>query len=66
MRALVFHDVGDIRLDDVPKPKIQDPTDAVVKNYYQCNLWHGFTFCTWHSRSDEKRHDIGTRSSRSS
>ena len=31
MRAVVFHGVGDIRLDEVPDPKIQDPTDAVVR-----------------------------------
>lgn len=31
MKAVVWHSVGDIRLDDVPEPKIQQPTDAVVK-----------------------------------
>jgi len=31
MKAVVFHGVGDIRLDDVPEPKIQEPTDAVVE-----------------------------------
>lgn len=31
MKAVVFHDVGDIRLEDVPEPKIQDPTDAIVR-----------------------------------
>lgn len=31
MKAVVFHDVGDIRLDDVPAPKIQDPRDAIVR-----------------------------------
>lgn len=31
MKAVVFHAVGDIRLDDVPDPKIQDPFDAVVR-----------------------------------
>lgn len=31
MRALVFHDVGDIRLDDVPEPEIQHPEDAIVR-----------------------------------
>ncbi len=30
MKAVVFHDVGDIRLDDVEDPKIQEPTDAIV------------------------------------
>lgn len=27
----MFHGVGDIRLDEVPKPKIKEPTDAVVR-----------------------------------
>ena len=31
MKAVVFHAIGDIRLDDVPEPTIQDPTDAVVR-----------------------------------
>src|SRR5215218_7533180 len=31
MKAVVFHGVGDIRLDEVPEPTIQEPTDAVVR-----------------------------------
>jgi threonine dehydrogenase-like Zn-dependent dehydrogenase len=31
VRAVVFHGVGDIRLDEVPDPKVQEPTDAVVR-----------------------------------
>ncbi len=31
MKAVVFHGVGDIRLDDVPDPVIRQPTDAVVR-----------------------------------
>jgi threonine dehydrogenase-like Zn-dependent dehydrogenase len=31
MKAVVFHAVGDIRLDDVPEPKIEAPTDAIVR-----------------------------------
>lgn len=31
MRAVVFHAVGDIRLDHVKDPSIQEPTDAIVK-----------------------------------
>ncbi len=31
MKAVVWHGIGDIRLDDVPKPKLQDPTDAIVR-----------------------------------
>jgi hypothetical protein len=28
VKAVVFHGAGDIRLEDVPEPKIQEPTDA--------------------------------------
>jgi threonine dehydrogenase-like Zn-dependent dehydrogenase len=31
MKAVVFHGVGDIRLDDVREPHIQEPTDAIVR-----------------------------------
>jgi threonine dehydrogenase-like Zn-dependent dehydrogenase len=31
MKAVVFHDIGDIRLEDVPEPKITEPTDAIVR-----------------------------------
>ena len=31
MKAVVFHGIGDIRLDDVREPKIEEPTDAVVR-----------------------------------
>ncbi len=31
MKAVVFQGVGDIRLEDVAEPKIQEPTDAVVR-----------------------------------
>jgi len=31
MKAVVFHDIGDIRLDDVPEPKIEEPTDAIIR-----------------------------------
>jgi hypothetical protein len=30
MKAVVWHGIGDIRLDDVPEPKIKEPTDAIV------------------------------------
>ena len=30
MKAVVFHGVGDIRLDDVAEPRIQDANDAIV------------------------------------
>ncbi|HVX38126.1 MAG TPA: zinc-dependent alcohol dehydrogenase [Gemmatimonadaceae bacterium] len=31
MKAVVFHGIGDIRLDEVPDPKLQDDTDAVLR-----------------------------------
>lgn len=31
MKAVVFHGLGDIRLDTVPDPKVEKPTDAVVR-----------------------------------
>ena len=31
MKAVVFHDIGDIRLEDVPEPRIEDPNDAIVR-----------------------------------
>jgi threonine dehydrogenase-like Zn-dependent dehydrogenase len=31
MKAVVWHGIGDIRLDDVPEPKIKEPTDAIVR-----------------------------------
>ena len=31
MKALVFHGIGDIRIDNVSAPKIKDPNDAIVR-----------------------------------
>lgn len=31
MKALCWHGIGDVRVDDVPDPKIQHPRDAIVK-----------------------------------
>ena len=31
MKAAVFHGPGDIRIDDVPDPRIEQPTDAIVR-----------------------------------
>ncbi|AGL16433.1 alcohol dehydrogenase catalytic domain-containing protein [Actinoplanes sp. N902-109] len=31
MKAVVFHAVGDIRLEEVPDPVLKDPTDAIVR-----------------------------------
>ena len=31
MKAVVFHGIGDIRLDNVADPKIKEPPDAIVR-----------------------------------
>ncbi|WP_165250904.1 zinc-dependent alcohol dehydrogenase [Paludisphaera soli] len=31
MKAVVFHGLGDIRLDEVPEPKVEKGTDAIVR-----------------------------------
>jgi threonine dehydrogenase-like Zn-dependent dehydrogenase len=31
MKAVVFHALGDIRLEDVPEPKLEQPDDAIVR-----------------------------------
>ena len=31
MKAVVWHGLGDIRLDNVPEPKLEQPTDAIVR-----------------------------------
>jgi threonine dehydrogenase-like Zn-dependent dehydrogenase len=31
VKAVVWHAVGDVRLDDVPEPKVQEPFDAIVR-----------------------------------
>jgi threonine dehydrogenase-like Zn-dependent dehydrogenase len=31
MKAIVYRGVGDIRLEDVPEPKLEAPTDAIVR-----------------------------------
>lgn len=31
MKAVVFHGVGDIRLEDAPEPRIEKDTDAIIR-----------------------------------
>lgn len=31
MRATVMYGAGDVRVEDVPDPTLQEPTDAVVR-----------------------------------
>lgn len=43
MKATVFHAKGDVRVESVPDPKIQQPSDAVVRITHACicgsDLW---------------------------
>ena len=43
MRATTIHAPGDIRFEDVPDPRIEEPTDAIVKVVAGCicgsDLW---------------------------
>jgi threonine dehydrogenase-like Zn-dependent dehydrogenase len=43
LRATVFHAAGDVRVETVPDPRIEAPTDAVVRVQYACicgsDLW---------------------------
>ena len=31
MKAIVFREIGNIRLEDIPEPKIEQPTDAIIR-----------------------------------
>ena len=43
MRATVFHGTKDVRVEDVPDPRIEQPTDAIVRITHACvcgsDLW---------------------------
>ena len=43
MRATVMYKAGDVRIENVPDPKIQDPTDAILSITRACicgsDLW---------------------------
>jgi len=43
VRAAVFHGVGDVRIEDVPDPGVEAPTDALVRITHACicgsDLW---------------------------
>src|SRR5437868_579787 len=36
MKALVWHGKGDVRCDTVPDPKIEEPTDVIIKVTSTC------------------------------
>ena len=43
MRATVMYKAGDVRIENVPDPKIQDPTDVILCITHACicgsDLW---------------------------
>ena len=43
MRATIFHGPGDVRIEDVPDPRVEEPTDALVRITHACicgsDLW---------------------------
>ncbi|HVC80709.1 MAG TPA: zinc-dependent alcohol dehydrogenase family protein [Chloroflexota bacterium] len=51
MRAAVFHGAGDIRVEQVPDPRIEEPTDAVVRITHAAicgsDLWPYRGFNPW-------------------
>lgn len=51
VRATVFHAPGDVRVETVPDPRIERPTDAVVRVTYACicgsDLWFYRGVNTW-------------------
>jgi hypothetical protein len=36
MRATVYHAKGDVRVENVPDPRIDEPTDAIVRVTHAC------------------------------
>ncbi|WP_285037356.1 alcohol dehydrogenase catalytic domain-containing protein [Plantibacter sp. ME-Dv--P-095] len=36
MRATLMYNAGDVRVEDVPEPSIQHPTDAIIRVTYAC------------------------------
>jgi Alcohol dehydrogenase GroES-associated len=62
MKAVVFHGIGDIRLDDVKEPHIKEENDAIVALTAKCNLWDGSPYDSWNSVRNGEGH--GSRSRR--
>ncbi len=53
MKAVVFHGVGDIRVDEVSDPQIQDRTDAIVRLTASGDLRHRSVFRSGHEAGTE-------------
>ncbi|MBE9014197.1 zinc-dependent alcohol dehydrogenase family protein [Pseudanabaenaceae cyanobacterium LEGE 13415] len=53
MKASVYYGKGDVRVETVPDPKIQDPTDAIVRITHACicgsDLWFYQGLDQWQS-----------------
>lgn len=53
MRATVYHGPNDVRVENVPDPKIQKPTDAIVRITHACicgsDLWFYRGLDNWQS-----------------
>src|SRR5258708_33528344 len=51
MRATVFYAPGDVRVETVPDPRVEAPTDALVRVTYACicgsDLWFYRGINTW-------------------
>ena len=51
MRATVFHAPGDVRVETVPDPRVEAPTDAIVRVTHACicgsDLWFYRGVSTW-------------------
>jgi threonine dehydrogenase-like Zn-dependent dehydrogenase len=56
MRATVFRGVGDVRIEDVPDPRIEEPTDAIVRVVHACICGSDL----WSFRGDSEK-DQGSR-----
>jgi len=61
MKAVVFHSIGDIRLDEVPDPQIEQPTDAIVRLTASAILRNRFAYRAWHDEGHETRNCVGAR-----
>ena len=61
MKAVVLHGIGDIRLDEVPDPTIQDPTDAIVEITASAICGTDLHFVRGHHAGMSRGHDPRAR-----
>ena len=55
MKAVCWHGTHDVRVDNVPDPKIEDPRDIIVRITATANLRQRLAPLRWH----DARHGIG-------